>query len=333
MSLRLPARLVSLHAPTTRLGAAAGKPSLHLQYLQPRTQRRNAWYDRFKWGSKKTPSPGSVIDKELTRREREEKLAAHISDRTSGASIFEEEIKEAGERDPGSAKPGNEYRHSSAREHTQRALDPDPRWRIRWQKKKVMQMVRANGRLTKEERIKQSEKDVTSSSEGLPTSSKKLVHLARQIVGKTVDDAIVQMRYSKKKMAREVKWQLEEARDLAVSGHGMGLGAASGEAQSAAPRQIQTKDGRWIEVQDPTRLYVDQSWVTKGPIRGVRVNYHGRGKRSLMKSPTAAINLVLKEEKTRMRLYDEKVEKEARKAPWVHLPNRPITAQRPYYSW
>lgn len=43
--------------------------------------------------------------------------------------------------------------------------------------------------------------------------------------------------------------------------------------------------------------------------------------------------LKLKEEKTRLRLYDEKIEKEAKAKPWVHLPNRPIYAQRPYYSW
>lgn len=47
----------------------------------------------------------------------------------------------------------------------------------------------------------------------------------------------------------------------------------------------------------------------------------------------SVINMVLKEEKTRIRQHEERVAKEAKKAPWVHLPNRPVTAQRQYYSW
>lgn len=46
-----------------------------------------------------------------------------------------------------------------------------------------------------------------------------------------------------------------------------------------------------------------------------------------------ALTLVVKEEKTRIREYREREAKQAKKAPWVHLPNRPVTAQRPYYSW
>lgn len=45
------------------------------------------------------------------------------------------------------------------------------------------------------------------------------------------------------------------------------------------------------------------------------------------------ISFILKEERTRIREYDEARAKELRQGPWVHLPNRPITAQRPYYTW
>lgn len=45
------------------------------------------------------------------------------------------------------------------------------------------------------------------------------------------------------------------------------------------------------------------------------------------------ISFVLKEERTRVREYDEAVRKEQKQGPWVHLPNRPISAQRPYYTW
>jgi len=45
------------------------------------------------------------------------------------------------------------------------------------------------------------------------------------------------------------------------------------------------------------------------------------------------ISIVLKEEKTRIRLHDEKLAKQRRLGPWVHHPNRPVTAQRQYYAW
>ncbi|OTB14964.1 hypothetical protein K445DRAFT_318342 [Daldinia sp. EC12] len=260
--------------------------------------------------------------------------------RTKGASIFDEEIKESenAQKEEAPAAPQDKQvprlgAGTKVKEHMERAENPDPRWRVRYLKKKVMQMVRDSDKpLTREQRIRLTEKEHTSASESLPTSTKKLMFLSRQIAGKTVDDAITQMRFSKKKMAREVRYQLEEARDSAIAAHGMGLGAVQGKTLEK-PRKIQTKDGHWMEVADPTTLYVDQSWVTKGPYRGLRIQYHARSRMSRMWRPTASISLILKEEKTRIRQYDEKVEKQARKRPWVHLPNRPVTAQRPYYSW
>ncbi|KAH9995694.1 ribosomal protein L22 [Xylariaceae sp. FL0662B] len=327
MSLHLPARRIAY---TTR--TAISKPSLHLQYLLPRTQRRNAW---FSWGDH-TPTK-SALSQELTKRERQQRIADKMVNRTRGTTIFDEELKDPERKQKDSQKPERDARSevlrpSRVREHMERALDPDPRWRVRYQKKKIAQMVRAGGKLTREQRLRLTEKETTSASPFLPTSTKKLVHLSHQIAGKTVDDAITQMRFSKKKMAREVKWQLEEARAKAIASRGMGLGAVNGETLDQ-PRKIQTKDGRWIEISDPTTMYVDQSWVNRGPYRAARVNYHARGRMSLMWRPTASISLVLKEEKTRIRQHEERVEKQAKKAPWVHLPNRPVTAQRQHYSW
>ncbi|KAI1126620.1 ribosomal protein L22/L17 [Nemania abortiva] len=336
MSLHLPARQAANAARTS-----IAKPSVHLQYLHPRTQRRNAsWLSGFKWpGKKDKADTSSPLSKALTKREKEQKeqkLSERLANRTQGETIFDEELKASQEKQTAVAPlskpaPPSTLSYSNMKEHMERALDPDPRWRVRYQRKKVMQMVRAGGKLSPQERIKASEKELTSNSDALPTSTKKLVHLSHQIVGKTVEEAITQMRYSKKKLAREVKWQLEEARDTAIVNRGMGLGVQSGE--TPAKRKIQTKDGKTVEVQDPTRLYVDQSWVTKGPYRGTRMQYHSRGRMSVMWRPTTRIHLVLKEEKTRIRQHDDRVSKEAKKAPWVHLPNRPVTAQRPYYSW
>ncbi|KAI0967284.1 ribosomal protein L22/L17 [Xylaria arbuscula] len=328
MSLHLPARQAANAA-----RASIAKPSLHLQYLLPRTQRRNAWYSGFKdkFGLSK-PGAETPLTKEITKREKETKLAERLSSRTQGSTIFDEEIKGSeGAADQEPKVVPSPLAYSKVREHMQTALDPDPRWRVRYQRKKIMQMVRADGKLSRKEQIKRTEKELRSTSTHLPTSTKKLVHLSHQIVGKTVDEAITQMRFSKKKMAREVRYQLEEARDEAIARRGMGL--SSEDTQLAKSRKIVTKDGKTVEVQDPTTLYVDESWVTKGPDRGARIQYHARGRMSFMYRPTTKIDLVLKEEKTRIRQHDERVAKEAKKAPWVHLPNRPVTAQRQYYSW
>lgn len=48
---------------------------------------------------------------------------------------------------------------------------------------------------------------------------------------------------------------------------------------------------------------------------------------------TTGISIRLKEEKTRIREFEDKKAKEYRRGPWVHLPSRPVTAQRPFYSW
>ncbi len=50
-------------------------------------------------------------------------------------------------------------------------------------------------------------------------------------------------------------------------------------------------------------------------------------------TPAKGISIVLKEEKTRLREYAERQAKKARHGPWVHLPDRPVTAQRQHYSW
>ncbi|GAP85748.1 putative mitochondrial large ribosomal subunit [Rosellinia necatrix] len=336
---------MSLHLPTRQAAnaarAAVAKPSTtHLQCLLPRTQRRHAWFPKFSW-SKKSSEEGlsseSRLAQEVTKREKERRLADRITNRSRGATIFDEEIKEAeGKREANVPRPTGSTQHtplsySHMKEHMQMALDPDPRWRVRYQRKKIMQAVRANGKMSKEERIKATERELVHDGDHLPTSTKKLGHLARQVVGKTIDEALTQMRFSKKKMAREILHQIQIARDQAIVTRGMGLGAHSGE--TFVKRTIKTKEGKKIEVQDPTRIYIDEAWVVKAPGRGARIQYHARGRMSRMFRPSAVVHLRLKEEKTRIRRYDEKVAKEAKKAPWIHLPNRPVTAQRQYYSW
>ena len=195
-------------------------------------------------------------------------------------NIFQDEIDKPAER----AEPQAEQK---TRENTAMVTDPDPRARARWQRKKVIQMVRNNGTVSREDRLKMSERQLLHQSHFLPTSVKKLVMLSRQIAGKNVDEAIAQMQWSKKKMAAEVKYYLEEARDLAVAQRGMGLGKANGETLEQ-PRKIKTKDGKWVEIKDPTAMYVAQSWVGRGPWRGKEIDYKGRGRMGIIQHPSTS---------------------------------------------
>lgn len=87
----------------------------------------------------------------------------------------------------------------------------------------VIRDIRKRGRLTKVMRIARTERSHLSKSRFLKTSIKKLAPLARQIAGKSLDDAILQMRFSKKKVARDVHEHLIQARNEAIVLAGMNL--------------------------------------------------------------------------------------------------------------
>lgn len=180
-------------------------------------------------------------------------------------------------------------------DHVRHAVDPDPRSRRRWERKMVIRHVERclhpKGEETKEERIKRTEREVLSKSTLLPTSVKKLMYLARQISGKTFEEARTQMKFSKKKFAKEVLYELELARDKAVVERGMGLGKATGEYVPGKTEKTTIRDhrnGKWVDVVDPTRLYVDEAWVGRGPWRGKRPSYRARGRTDIIQMPQAS---------------------------------------------
>ncbi|KLU83724.1 mitochondrial large ribosomal subunit [Magnaporthiopsis poae ATCC 64411] len=195
---------------------------------------------------------------------------------------------------------------------------------------------------TRAERIARTERQHVHRSPLLITSTKKLMHIARQVAGKPLDEAAVQMRFSRKKFARDVGVQIDAARDEAVVMAGMGLSSSSSSPAAAAadganegfkPVKFKNKDGKWITVDDPSRLYIDQAWVNRGPFLFHGFHYSGRGRSHAMWTRTSNINFIVKEEKTRLREHQEREAKKARRKPWVHLPNRPVTTQRQHYSW
>ena len=144
----------------------------------------------------------------------------------------------------------------------------------------VIRDIRKRGRLTRAQLIKRQERELISKSQDIKGSVKKLVPLAKQITGKTVDEAIIQMRFSKKKAAKDIKEHLEYARNQAIVKRGMGLGAVSGS--SGTPIQIKTKNGKQIKVTDPTTIYVDQAWTGRG-YHQKSIDYRARGKVNIMR--------------------------------------------------
>lgn len=264
----------------------------------------------------------------------------------SSSSLFGEDLvqrKESGVQEDESLLQRNP-------ENMAQVLNPRPTARSRWQRKMVIRDLRRRGRPNKEMRIARSERNHLSRSHFFKTSMKKLAPLARQIAGKSIDEAILQMRFSKKKVAQEVRQHLIQARDEAVVMKGMGLGAAQGGSEDATttpagqdpsetrplPHQTPAKALKKGHTPEQTDIYVAQAWTNRGPY-GKEPEFRARGRVYMLRPPQTGISVLLKEEKTRTRENAEKEAKALRKrmgkSMWVHLPDRKITAQRQHALW
>jgi ribosomal protein L22 len=232
--------------------------------------------------------PKSKPENPLTEEflKRKPKPAGQVRGDLASSSIFEDE-EIAGPK-PKTAFEDQEGKLATARnpETMAAALDPDPEGRKRWERKMVIRGIVKRGRLTRAQLLKRQERELLSKSHDFKTSVKKLVPLAKQITGKTVEEAIVQMRFSKKKVARDVKEHLEHAKNEAIVRRGMGLGGK----KDFTPVKIQTKDGKRVKVEDPTTLYVAQAWCGKGNY-GESMDYRAKGRVYVMKNRTTSKHL------------------------------------------
>ena len=104
----------------------------------------------------------------------------------------------------------------------------------------------------------------------------------------------MQMRFSKKKVAKDVLRHLVYAKNEAVVRRGMGLGSVvaskgegeddwveeNGESEAEAENKgvlVEDRKGRKRLVTDPTQMYIDQAWVGRGtPDYGT--DYRARGR-------------------------------------------------------
>jgi ribosomal protein L22 len=196
-------------------------------------------------------------------------------------------------------------------------LDPDPAARRTLERKLVIRGVKRHGRLTKAQNIARTERQSLYKSQNLPTSTKKLQKVVNQLAGKTVSEALVQLRFSPKRVARDVIKGLEIAQNEAIAGRGMGLGGGrraqrrwekqrdqldlprstrglvekQSDGTSQGPTMIDMKDGSKKLVRDPSELYIDQVWVGKGDM-WKSPEYRARGMVNLLRHRTTSKSIL-----------------------------------------
>ncbi|GLB33801.1 putative universal ribosomal protein uL22 family protein [Lyophyllum shimeji] len=113
-------------------------------------------------------------------------------------------------------------------------------------------------------------------------SHRKLNMLGRQIAGKPIDYAILQMQFSEKRASTRIMNMLATARDHAV---------------------------RYKRLNE-SKLVVAESWVSKGPRKPKQLEPRGRGHYGIRRHPNSKLTVVLKEGKT---IEEQKKEERARK--------------------
>ena len=210
-------------------------------------------------------------------------------------------------------------------------LDPDPQKRRQWEREMIAQEIRRRGRISPAVQIMRTERESLSKSHWFKTSIKKLSPLARQIAGKNIDEAILQMRFSKKKAAKDVLEHLKHAKNVAIVRNGLG----SMPEQRQEPVTAILKSGERVKISDPSAIYIAQAWVNRGPY-GVEPDHRAYGRIFKMRPPHTGLSVLLKEEKTRIREWrdrEAKAMRERKSQLWTQLPDRPITQQSQYYCW
>lgn len=165
-------------------------------------------------------------------------------------------------------------------------IDPAPTARRSLERKLVIKSLRKHGRMTKAAKILRTERSSLYKSTFLPTSVKKMTKILNQIQGKTVSEALVQLRFSPKKIARDIYKGLIIAQDEAIAARGMGLGdknalkkwieqrnevaSTLANLDEKTPKTkgvqqvIELKDGKKKLVKDATEIYIDQAWCGRG---------------------------------------------------------------------
>ncbi|RPA87008.1 ribosomal protein L22 [Ascobolus immersus RN42] len=286
--------------------------------LRTTMQVRHGWLSNILGGSKKKPEDkgGRQLDssiRDLLLKNPKKDMVNQMPEQggLSQASIFEQEADVTGAAAAKGKGPVVQQEASQEVQLERKQLDEialaykDPNREMwQWPRRHEFRQHKRRGRLTKEEVLLRTEKELTLKSHMFKTSMKKLAPLARLIAGMNIDQAMIQMKFSPKGAAKDVLGHLEEAKATAIVRQRM----------------------------EPSEIYISEAWVGKGPYEK-ELSIRARGRRDILMKPYTNLTVRLKEHKTRERIYEEKVAKLERKPVWQHLPARPIIGQTQYYRW
>ncbi|KAJ7129680.1 ribosomal protein L22/L17, partial [Mycena epipterygia] len=138
-------------------------------------------------------------------------------------------------------------------------------------------------------------------------SHRKLNKLGRQIAGKPIDYAILQMQFSNKRAGSRIKDLLTSAKQGAVQRRRM----------------------------DSPTLVVAEAWVNKRNSRSRKMVAQGRGHRGIREKPSSSLTVVLKEGKT---MEQQKADARKRKlsrivSAAVTREDKPLRNPGPMWAW
>lgn len=157
-------------------------------------------------------------------------------------------------------------------------------------------------------------------------SHRKLNMLGRQISGKPIDHAILQMQFSEKRASTRIMNMLATARDH-------------------ASRYKRLQEGKLVIGKSyfqtiylgnlNTILFTAEAWVTKGPRPPARMEPRGRGHYGFRSHPHSKLCVVLKEGKT---IEQQKAEAKKRKLKRIvsaalTREDKPIRNPSPTWGW
>lgn len=151
--------------------------------------------------------------------------------------------------------------------------------------------------------------------------------LGRQLSGKPVDYAILQMTFSEKRASKRIETMLKTAKKHAVQYKGLDPSKLVVGAFSL-PR---SNDGHGMLMRDMAA----EAWVNKGSRRAKRLDIKGRSKYGIKIHPDSRMHVVLREGKT----WSEKADAErARKLGRIRSAglvreDKPLRNPAPMWAW
>ncbi|KAI0268195.1 mitochondrial 50S ribosomal protein L22 [Gloeopeniophorella convolvens] len=137
-------------------------------------------------------------------------------------------------------------------------------------------------------------------------SHRKLNKIGRQISGKPIDSAILQMTFSEKRASKRIRNMLVIAKSHAA-----------------------------LKGIDPKKMVVSEAWVTKGPRSLKRMEIKGRSKYGIRVHPDSRMSVVLKEGKTRVQLLEEERTRKLKRIVSAGLvrEDKPLRNPRAMWTW